>query len=34
MVQNDVSFILSFVILMVKMWIFWVLPWGVSDGIK
>ena len=31
MVKNDVSFILSFVILM-KNVDFWVLPWGVPDG--
>ena len=32
MVKNDVSFILSFMILAVKKWIFWILPWGVPDG--
>ena len=32
MVKNDVSFILSFVILMKKNVDFWVLPWGVPDG--
>ena len=31
MVKNDVSFILSFMILM-KNVDFWVLPWGVPDG--
>ena len=31
MVKNDVSFILSFVILMEKV-VFRVLPWGVLDG--
>jgi len=33
MVTNDVSFILSFVILMVNV-DFRVLPWGVPDGIE
>ena len=33
MVKNDVSFILSFVILMAKKNVdFRVLPWGVPDG--
>ena len=32
MVKNDVSFILSFMILM-KNVDFWVLPWGVLDEI-
>ena len=32
MVKNDVSFILSFVILMAKNVDFRVLPWGVPDG--
>ena len=32
MVKNDVSFIISFVILMVKNMDFRVLPWGVPDG--
>ena len=32
MVKNDVSFILSFVILMAKMWIFGFSPEGVPDG--
>ena len=31
MVKNDVSFILSFVILMGNV-DFWVLSWGVPDG--
>ena len=31
MVKNDVSFILSFMILM-KNVDFWVLPWDVPDG--
>ena len=31
MVKNDVSFILSFVILMENV-DFWVLSWGVLDG--
>ena len=31
MVKNDVSFIISFVILMAKNVDFWVLPWGVPD---
>ena len=34
MVTNDVSFILSFVILVEKNVDFWVLPWGVPDGIE